>query len=230
MSGVDIAGLVEELRQALYTRKGERSALPDRAADALLAQAADLAEARGLIDRLRLEAQIHAGEARCHKATVHEAYQACSGATGEPGNWHGAEPIRKALSEATRQRDEALAALKGAEVAVKPLEWTEECRNGSYVRYVARTMIGGYTASTEFAVPTANGMRTVLPTWHGPFSNGATEVANLEAAKSAAQSDYETRIRSALVSGSVAAGHAVSEAPASSMAPGHSGSREDGDG
>jgi hypothetical protein len=68
--------------------------------DLLAHQAARLEEKDALIERLKLEAQIHAGEARCHKSTVHEAYQACTGATGEPGNWHGAEPIKAALTEA----------------------------------------------------------------------------------------------------------------------------------
>jgi hypothetical protein len=51
--------------------------------------------AEALVDRLRLEAQMHSGEARAHRSTVHEAYQAVTGATGEPGNWHGAEPVRE---------------------------------------------------------------------------------------------------------------------------------------
>lgn len=47
-----------------------------------------------LIDKLKLEAQIHAGEARCANSTIAEIYQAISGSTGEPGNWNGAEPVR----------------------------------------------------------------------------------------------------------------------------------------
>lgn len=80
--------------------------------DALEASTREVAAKDALIDRLRLEAQIHSGEARAHKATVHEAYQACTGATGEPGNWHGAQPIKQALATAERQRDEAMAALR----------------------------------------------------------------------------------------------------------------------
>ncbi|TZG25635.1 hypothetical protein [Sphingomonas montanisoli] len=57
-------------------------------------------DARALSDRLLLEAQCHAGEARAHKATVHEAYQIASGATGERANWNGAGPIRE-LAECT---------------------------------------------------------------------------------------------------------------------------------
>jgi Lon protease-like protein len=50
---------------------------------------------RDLSDRLKLEAQGHAGEARCANSTIYEIYQVLTGATGEPGNWNGAEPARK---------------------------------------------------------------------------------------------------------------------------------------
>lgn len=52
-----------------------------------------------LIARLKLEAQIHAQEARTANATIAEIYQCVSGATGEPGNWHGAEPVRRLVQE-----------------------------------------------------------------------------------------------------------------------------------
>lgn len=51
-------------------------------------------EARALSDRLKLEAQCHASEARTANSTIHEIYQVLSGGKGEPGNWHGAEPAR----------------------------------------------------------------------------------------------------------------------------------------
>lgn len=47
-----------------------------------------------LVERLRQEAIDHAGEARTANSTIYEIYQVISGATGEPGNWHGAEPVR----------------------------------------------------------------------------------------------------------------------------------------
>lgn len=65
---------------------------------ALDAQAARVKELEALCDRLKLEAQMHSGEARAHKSTVHECYQAASGATGEPGNWHGATPVRDRIA------------------------------------------------------------------------------------------------------------------------------------
>ena len=52
-------------------------------------------EALELADRLKLEAQIHSGEARAANSTVHEIYQLLSGAKGEPGTWHGADPARR---------------------------------------------------------------------------------------------------------------------------------------
>ncbi|ASK18430.1 hypothetical protein [Halomonas sp. N3-2A] len=47
--------------------------------------------------KLRLEAQAHAQEARTQRSTVHEIYQIVSGGKGEPGDWNGAEPVRKAF-------------------------------------------------------------------------------------------------------------------------------------
>lgn len=51
-----------------------------------------------LCERLKMEAQIHAQEARTANATIAEIYQIVTGATGEPGNWNGAGPVRAALS------------------------------------------------------------------------------------------------------------------------------------
>lgn len=52
-----------------------------------------------LIERLKNEAQIHAQEARTANATIAEIYQIVTGKTGEPGNWNGAEPVRKCIEE-----------------------------------------------------------------------------------------------------------------------------------
>jgi hypothetical protein len=54
-------------------------------------------EQLALIERLRLEAQAHAQEARTQRAIVREIYQLVTGATGEPGDWNGVEPVRQAL-------------------------------------------------------------------------------------------------------------------------------------
>lgn len=53
-----------------------------------------IAQQANLISRLKHEAQIHAQEARTANSTITEIYQVISGATGEPGNWNGAEPVR----------------------------------------------------------------------------------------------------------------------------------------
>lgn len=52
-------------------------------------------ELRNLADRLKQEAQIHAMGSRCANATINEIYQIISGGKGEPGNWNGAEPVRR---------------------------------------------------------------------------------------------------------------------------------------
>lgn len=84
--------------------------------------------ANALSDRLLMEAQCHAGEARAHKATVHEAYQIASGATGERGNWNGAGPIReladRAESAETRLADiieQCAKVAEGHNAAGKPI-------------------------------------------------------------------------------------------------------------
>lgn len=55
------------------------------------------------IEHLKQEAQIHAQEARTANATIAEIYQVCSGGTGEPGNWNGAEPVRARIAELESQ-------------------------------------------------------------------------------------------------------------------------------
>jgi hypothetical protein len=69
--------------------------------DALLQDAIDahIAQHAEMVDRLKLEAQCHTQEARTANATIVEIYQLCSGGKGEPGNWHGAEPVRALLGQ-----------------------------------------------------------------------------------------------------------------------------------
>lgn len=61
---------------------------------------AEIERLRGLADRLTLEAQAHASEARTANSTIYEIYQVLSGSTGEPGNWNGAEPARQFVTAA----------------------------------------------------------------------------------------------------------------------------------
>ena len=74
----------------------------------LKTDAVDTIEAQAkIIDQLRLEAQGHASEAQTANSTIYEIYQVISGATGEPGNWNGASPVREYV-EATQARIKVL--------------------------------------------------------------------------------------------------------------------------
>ncbi|MES2634081.1 MAG: hypothetical protein V4669_13990 [Pseudomonadota bacterium] len=64
-----------------------------------MSEAAKIIELIALTDRLKLEAQIHAQEARAANATIADIYQCVTGSTGEPGNWNGAEPVRQRIAE-----------------------------------------------------------------------------------------------------------------------------------
>lgn len=123
MSGVDIAGLVERLRAAinLGDQTGSRGKRPeniynvaDDALTALLAQAAELAEARQ--ESLRKDLQM---------ATLRNQRDAARGRAGEQFVRCG-EALQRAVI-ATRQRDKALAALKASEERGERLR--EEARN-----------------------------------------------------------------------------------------------------
>ena len=78
-----------------------------------------------LEDRLKLEAQIQAQEARSQRATVREIYQAVTGRTGEPGDWHGSQPVLALIEERDalrRMSSEFGAALITARARVAELE------------------------------------------------------------------------------------------------------------
>lgn len=68
--------------------------------------------AETLAERLKREAQFHAQEARTANSTIYEIYQVVSGGKGEPGNWHGAEPVRAKLEALERENAELREALK----------------------------------------------------------------------------------------------------------------------
>lgn len=83
-----------------------------------------------LEDRLKLEAQIQAQEARSQRATVREIYQAVTGRTGEPGDWHGSQPVLALIEERDalrRMSSEFGAALITARARVAELELGAEC-------------------------------------------------------------------------------------------------------
>lgn len=99
------------------------------------------------------------------------------------------------LADATNDPAESsLSSLrKGAEVAVKPLVWNEYETEGEVDRWDAETALGSfYEISTEF-----DGYSVSNDHVHSDQRFDTPDEA-----KAFAQSDYETRIRSALVSGS----------------------------
>lgn len=63
-----------------------------------------LAAERARAETLKQQAEIWAQEARTQKSTVHEIYQLCTGGKGEPGDWHGADPVRAVIADRDRLR------------------------------------------------------------------------------------------------------------------------------
>jgi hypothetical protein len=100
---------------------------------------AELQQARYLCDRLKLEAQCHEQEARTANATIAEIYQAVSGGSGEPGNWHGARPVIEALQQAREERTallvneqnlrEELAAAKSVPMKYRRMEFNAQLQD-----------------------------------------------------------------------------------------------------
>ena len=82
--------LQPQVDQATYTRA-------ERDAWAMECVRISRMEVCSLIEKLKREARAHAMEARSANATLAECYQAVSGKTGEPGNWHGSQPVRDCI-------------------------------------------------------------------------------------------------------------------------------------
>jgi hypothetical protein len=89
---IDYSELIERLNASWY-----RNPEGPEAAGAIKALQTEVERLTDLYDRLKLEAQGHAQEARTQTAIVNGCYQIVTAATGEPGNWHGAEPIKNAI-------------------------------------------------------------------------------------------------------------------------------------
>ena len=66
---------------------------------ALQSQAERIKELEAEVAATKQQAQIWKMEADTQKATVREIYQLCTGATGEPGDWNGANPVREVVTE-----------------------------------------------------------------------------------------------------------------------------------
>lgn len=79
-----------------YEGKGLIAQMAERGAFGLFLRA-KRAETRAR--HLEVEARRWAQEARTQRHTVHQVYQLVTGATGEPGDWHGAEPVRALVAE-----------------------------------------------------------------------------------------------------------------------------------
>lgn len=91
---------------------GETEKRCAEADDLIVSLQSQLEAAEALADRLKLEAQCHAGEARAANSTIYEIYQVLSGSKGEPGNWNGAEPARAYVAASQAERDAMREALK----------------------------------------------------------------------------------------------------------------------
>lgn len=136
-------------------------------------EAADAIEAlQARADNLKQQAKNWAHEARAANSTIEEIYQLCTGATGEPGNWHGAEPVRKLVAEinklecdyadqvlramsAEAERD-ALAAELAAARAQEPVAYMSS-RTGATVTKAQRQRMqnnGEYNKPLVFAAAT----------------------------------------------------------------------------
>lgn len=72
-------------------------------------------------EHLKQEAQTHAQEARTANSTIAEIYRIVSGGTGEPGNWNGAEPVRKCIEDLRAQ----VAALTSAPAVPEAIKWPQ---------------------------------------------------------------------------------------------------------
>lgn len=94
----ELCAEIGDLKQAL-AEKDLALAQANRHKEELFAK---VAEKDRLIESLKQEAQIHALEARTANRTIAEIYQVVSGKTGEPGNWHGAEPVKQLMGKAVR--------------------------------------------------------------------------------------------------------------------------------
>jgi hypothetical protein len=66
-----------------------------------------ITELEALAETLKNEAQMHAMEAKSANATINEINQFISGATGEPANWHGAQPVKDFVNDLKAQLEAA---------------------------------------------------------------------------------------------------------------------------
>lgn len=119
-------------------------------------------EALALVDRLKMEAVGHAGEARTANATIYEIYQVLTGATGEPGNWNGAQPARKYVERTTARIADLEAQVKAGAVPegwkLVPWEPTDEMVKSGYSQCIGSGNVRGVFSAMLAASPQAPGV------------------------------------------------------------------------
>ena len=80
-----------------------------------------LEAAESQLESVTQQARIWKMEALAHKTTVQECYQACTGSTGEPGDWHGANPVKEMAKRIASAKNDAF------EQAAKVCETFDPC-------------------------------------------------------------------------------------------------------
>lgn len=156
MSGVDIAGLVERLRSLADcdARAGEPlGKCMRRAADALLAQAAELAEVGA-----RHQKQVD------YSIDLQRIVEALCDGRMPPEPETSARHHYDMAVEATRQRDEALAALKASEDALKPFAAIDSRLGGRHAfdEWVAGSVVFGIGSDRVITVGDLRRARSAL--------------------------------------------------------------------
>jgi len=113
--------------------------------------AAEVEQLRAKAAALQLEAEIHAQEARTANATIAEIYQLVTGATGEPGNWNGAEPVRQKLEALQARIAELEAQAAVGARAVEVLRKVERCVPGGITGRCPVCKMSKHTDACELA-------------------------------------------------------------------------------
>ncbi len=128
-------------------RAAQDAALIAHARTDVPALIARVKELEGLNERLKQEAQSHAYEAKAQRATVHECNQAVTQGTGEPADWHGANPVKDELSRLLAENKKLRVALGGIAKLTELIEDREDgdpiLRTLRNTGCVARAALGG---------------------------------------------------------------------------------------
>lgn len=121
------------------------------------------AELEARAEHLKLEAQIHAQEARTANATIAEIYQAIRGASGEPGNWNGAKPVREYIAQQAErirvleEEDSRVHKLKDATITQQAEEIAllkQDAERWATVLQLVSVHDGQYQIQTDGKMPT----------------------------------------------------------------------------